>query len=81
MSQEQQSEYAEAVWDAFLAHSGSHRLMMGPIEFDLLRLWMDQLPLRVVLRGISDTRGRGHTLAYYAESVREAAQHWHEAVA
>jgi len=81
VTQAQRSEYAQAVWDAFLEHSGSTRLMASPLEFDLIRRWMDEVPLRVVLRGIWDCTGRGKTLAYYSDPVREAAQHWHEATA
>jgi hypothetical protein len=38
------------------------------------------LPLRVVLRGLMDTREKGRTLRYYGPSVRGAYEHWRQAV-
>lgn len=54
---------------------------MSPDEWDLVAGWMrDGIPLRVVLRGIHDVKGRGRSLRYYAGSVNEAARQWAQRV-
>jgi hypothetical protein len=81
VTQEERTEYAEAVWDEFLLRSRVPRLTMGPVEFDLVRGWMEAVPLRIVLRAIRETRGHGATLNYYASSVSDAYASWRQAVA
>ena len=55
---------------------------MSPVEFSLVSRWYVQgIPLRIVLRGMQDTKGRdAATLAYYGPSVAEAAERWRRAV-
>jgi hypothetical protein len=77
MTEDWRQVYAEAVWNAFLERTGGTRLM-GPVEFSLVRHWMDQgFPLRVVLRAIHETGKPGRTLMYYEPSV-EASMKRHE---
>jgi hypothetical protein len=54
---------------------------MSSLEFDVLKRWMDAgIPLAVVLRGITDTRGKGRMLGYFASSVQEAVEMQRKAV-
>jgi hypothetical protein len=74
----QRQVYAQEVWDAFLARTGqSPTKTMSTLEWDVVRGWMEAgIPLRIVMRGIDDTKGTGRLLSYYDPSVREAAQKW-----
>lgn len=81
LSEEQRREYADAVWAKFMdkAQLPATRLA-SPTEFAVLKGWMDSgIPLRIVLRGIEDTKGKGSSLAYYANSVRDAFAYWRKA--
>ena len=74
----QKVTYAEAVFDAVFKRSGKPARIISCIEWDLLRSWMDaDYPLRIVLRGIEDTKKRASTLTYYAGPVRAAMQSWY----
>jgi hypothetical protein len=70
------------VWQAFLAKTGERVTRdMSSLEFDVLKRWMDSgIPLAVVLRGITDTRGKGRMLGYFASSVQEAVEMQRKAV-
>lgn len=74
--------YADDVWSAFLAKTGERvTRLMTPGEFETLKGWRDLgIPLRVVLRGIEDTRGRGRMLGYYNSSVLAAYESWRQAL-
>jgi hypothetical protein len=80
--EDQRQEYADAVWQAFLAKTGERVTRdMSSLEFDVLKRWMDAgIPLAVVLRGITDTRGKGRMLGYFASSVQEAVEMQRKAV-
>lgn len=72
----ERQEYVAAVWSEFLRASGEPATrIMSSAEFDVLRRWM-HYPLRVVLQGIRDCKGRGHRLNYYAPAVAEEVQRW-----
>lgn len=76
MTDREKAVYANAVWDEFCRISGRN-WFMSPDEWDLVAGWMrDGIPLRIVLRGIHDVKGRGRSLRYYAGSVNEAARQW-----
>jgi hypothetical protein len=52
---------------------------MSPAEWALVCKWMDELPLRVVLRGINDCGGKLEPktpLLYAGPAVLEAAERW-----
>lgn len=75
-------EYARAIWEAHVERRGSDFPLMTSAEFDLVRTWhRDGIPLRVVLRGLEDTKGRKSSLSYYGPSVAEAAAYWRRALA
>lgn len=77
----QRSEYAEAVWQEFCARVGQPTRTMSRVEFEVVDGWLQRgIPLRIVLRGIQDTKGNGRTLAYFGPSVLEAFDHWRQAV-
>ena len=75
LTSEQRSEYANAVWDAFL-EKRQDRLTMTPAEFALVQLWMREIPLRVVLQAMEQTAKPGRTLAYYGPSVLAEYRRW-----
>lgn len=72
MLEHQRSEYAHQVWDAFLAKTGFPATRsMGPLDWTPLKNWMDaDVPLRIVLTAIRETKGKGGTLGYYTNSVK-----------
>ena len=79
--EEQRGEYAEAVWQAFINRTKQPTRLMSPQEFSLLKRWMDEgVPLRVVLRGISETRATGRLLNYFESSVRVEYERVHVAL-
>ena len=50
---------------------------MSCAEWGVLAGWMDQdIPLRIILRALQDTNGRGRTLVYYEKPVEAAARFW-----
>ncbi len=75
--------YADAVWSEFIRVSASKPTrVMAPGEWTVLKGWMDTgVPLMLVLRGITDTRGRGSSLGYYGPGVKAAIELWRKAVA
>lgn len=80
---EQRQEWAAAVWEAFQEHSGDRTTrLMSPSEWATLKGWMDRgIPLRVILRGIRETRGKGgKLLTYYNSSVLAAHEHWRQSL-
>lgn len=80
MTVDERLEYARAVWAEFVRKTGSTR-QMSCAEWGVLAQWMDQdIPLRIVLRALDDTKGRGHTLVYYEKPVEAAARFWGRAV-
>lgn len=83
LTDEQRTEYAEAVWTAFLAKSGlPETRVSSPGDFVTLKGWMDAgIPLRIVLRAFKDTKGKGRCLAYFAPSVRDAFDYYRKASA
>jgi hypothetical protein len=83
MTDKEKTEYADVVWVTFLQRLPLHDrpLTMSSLDWELLRGWMETpIPLRVVLRGLMDTREKGRTLRYYGPSVRGAYEHWRQAV-
>lgn len=83
MLEKQRKDYAEAVRAEFYRLAGlPETRLLSPAEFDMLKYWMDEkVPLRVVLRGMADTRGKGRTLNYYGPSVWQAFKHWNQSIA
>ena len=72
--------YARTVWAEFVKKTGTKRAMTCA-EWGVLVGWMDQdIPLRIVLRALDDTKGKGRTLVYYEKPVEAAARHWARAV-
>lgn len=77
VTDKEKSGYAEAVFEAVWKRSGQPARIISCLEWDLLRSWMDaDYPLRIVLRGIEDTKKRSGNLVYYGGSVREAMRRW-----
>lgn len=74
--------FADAIWAEFLAKSEQPvTRLMSPREFAVLKGWQDAgIPLRIVLRGLEDTKGKGSSLAYYGPSVQVAYERWRQAV-
>lgn len=82
LTDEERKTYADDVWSKFLEVSGLRGTrLMSPGEYSTLSGWMDGgIPLRVVLRGLQDTRGKGKMLSYYHSSVQQAYESWRQAV-
>jgi hypothetical protein len=82
MTEADREVYAAAVWAEFLRLSGEPETRMAsPGEWTQLKRWIDQgVPLRIVLRGMSDTKGKGARLNYYGPSVDEAVGKWRRAL-
>lgn len=80
--EEQRQRYAEEVWSEFLRVSGQRTTRLAsPSEFAMLKSWMDAgIPLRIVLRGLTDCVGKGKSLNYYAPAVLEAIEANRQAV-
>ena len=80
--EDQRQDYADAVWSEFLKVSEQRvTRMMSPGEFVVLKAWMDSgVPLRIILRAMADTRGKGSSLGYYGPSVKAAIESWSKAV-
>ena len=70
--------YATDVWAEFIVCANQSEVrMMSPLEWITLRGWlMSGIPLRIVLRGFRETKGRGATLTYYDPAVRAAFAQW-----
>lgn len=83
LTDEQKAEYASAVWEEFLKVSGQRGTRsITPLEYAALKRWMDAgIPLRVVLRGMADTKGKGRMLGYYNSSVQDAYEYHRQATA
>ena len=80
MTPAERLDYSRTVWAEFVRKTGSTR-QMSCAEWGVLAGWMDQdIPLRIVLRALDDTKGRGHTLVYYEKPVAAAARFWAKAV-
>lgn len=70
-------EYAHAVWQEFTARTGKPERLMGAGEWWVLQGWLKRgIPLRIVLRGMADTKRGASNLAYYGPSVEEAYAMW-----
>ena len=85
MTPEHRTDYARIVWQAWLdRHQDNGMGFQTPAEWFLITKWMDaEIPLRIVLRGIQDVRGKigpRTQLTYVASSVDEAFQRWHRAI-
>jgi len=80
--EDQRPAYAEEVWTEFLRVSDQRvTRIMSPGEFVVLKGWMDSgVPLRIILRAMADTRGKGSSLGYYGPSVKAAIESWRQAV-
>lgn len=82
LTDEERKTYADDVWSKFLEVSGLRGTrLMSPGEYSTLSGWMDGgIPLRVVLRGLSECRGKGRMLSYYHSAVQEAYEQNRQAV-
>lgn len=80
----QRGEYAKAVWEAWVKRRGGTSEIAdstpSPQEWHLAAHWFDeQVPLRIVLRGIADCGGKPGprtSLAYAEGAVRDAAKRY-----
>lgn len=73
--------YVRAIWAEHCRRRGSELPEASAAEFDLMRSWREQgIPVRVVLRGLEDTKVQKPNLGYYGPSVAEAADRWRKAV-
>ena len=76
MTPAERLDYSRAVWAEFRRKTGTQRAM-SCAEWGVLAGWMDQdIPLRIILRALQDTNGRGRTLVYYEKPVEAAARFW-----
>lgn len=80
-------EYALAIAEDYLEKRGYPTLLLTSAEFALIKRWQEQqIPLRIVLRGIEDcfaSKPRGTVVKslYYCErAVEDAVTHWAKAV-
>lgn len=75
-------QYVRAIWEVVCARSGRDpQRTCSSADFDLMyRWWGRRLPLRIVLRGIQDTKGNAPRVLYYRPSVEHAAEMWVKAV-
>lgn len=83
MTDREKAEYADVVWVTFLQRLPYHDrpLFMSPMNWETLKGWLDaEIPLRIVLRGMQDTGGKGKTLSYYEGPVRNAYEYARQAV-
>ena len=71
------TEYARAVWEAYITRTQEPTRMMSTVEFEVVKGWMDTgIPLRIVLQAMAETKGTGRVLGYYAASVRIEYERW-----
>ncbi len=64
--------YTETVWIAFLEKTGQIRLM-SPAEYQIVSNWRRLYALRHVLEALRNVEGKGKTLGYYDQAVRDEA--------
>jgi hypothetical protein len=80
----EREDYARTVWDAWLKRRGRGGPEMSTAEWDWLAKVMDsQVPLRVVLQGIADCRGKldpKKPLLYAKPAIEAEAQRWRRAM-
>lgn len=74
--------YIRTVWEAVCERAGRDpERTCSSADFDLAyRWWGAGIPLRIVLRGIQDTAGKGTTVTYFRSSVEEAVKMWSRAI-
>jgi hypothetical protein len=82
LPEDKQRAWALDVWTEFLHRSGHPPTrFMSPLEFGVLSGWLrDGIPLRIVLAGLKDCKGKGGSLAYFDKPVRERYAHWRAAL-
>jgi hypothetical protein len=85
MTSEHRTDYAREIWKAWLERRQDNGMgFQTPAEWFLITKWMDQeIPLRIVLRGIQDCAGKigpRTSLLYVESSVNEAYRHWRLAI-
>jgi hypothetical protein len=81
MNTDDRVSFAQAVWETFCNEHHVRRFGMTPAEFHMVCQWMDKdIPLPVVLRGVTETSGNPKTLLACEEPVRRAHEYWHRAM-
>lgn len=82
MKAEDRIHYAQAVWETFCQQHKVRRFGMSHSEFYLVGQWMDKdIPLPVVLRGITETSGQPKTLLACEVPVQRAYEYYRQAMA
>jgi len=80
LTPDERVEYGRTVWEAWLARRGRGGPEMSPAEWDWLAKLMDaQVPLRIVLQGLADCRGKldpRKPLLYARPAVEVELQRW-----
>lgn len=76
-------DYCRAIWTAVCERSGKDpERTSSSADFSLTYSWWTRkVPLRVILRGIADTKGSGSTVSYYRNPVEQAISYWSRALA
>ncbi len=71
-------EYCRAIWQEVCSRSGRDpERTCSSADFDLMFRWYSRrIPLRIVLRGIADTKGKASTVSYYRAPVEAAIGAW-----
>lgn len=73
--------YANVIWDEHCKRRGSGFPLMSSAEFSLIMGWFQGgIPLRIVLRGLEDTRKSASSLFYYRDPVQQAYSMWRKAI-
>jgi len=75
------NEVLGAWWRKCGQPAGEAPLVLSALEYDLLRRWMEEVPLRIVLRGLQDMNNgqplnSWYPLTYAGQAVRLAVDHW-----
>ena len=71
-------EYIQAIWQEVCARvKRDPERTCSSADFDLMFQWYRRrIPLRIVLRGIQDTKGTAPRVLYYRPSVEAAIGAW-----
>lgn len=73
-------EFAEAIWEAWRKKRGGGSFVISAAEYTLVdQCWSEDVPLRIVLRGIQDCAGKPTPktpLTYARGAVKDAIAHW-----
>lgn len=83
MPEDGDAAYYAAIEDAFLQKARNGKLIVSPADWQVMRVWRkSNIPLRIILRAIDDTKLEGaRTLRYLQEPVKTAYEHWFRALA